>query len=177
MIQWFKTSWPVLLAVALGFWFLGTRSGSHEIPIPRIVTQYDTVKVIDTLWVTKLKHDTVYKVNIVERVVHTPPETVTVMPKLSGVKDVWIAPKRGDSSLVYGFSVMPLDSAGRHYAFTQWQYQYWTKGPLRSLNLVNGTPAMTFDDPPPSCDLNCKAHVAGGAIVVFEILRSAFGHP
>lgn len=174
MLQWFKTSWPVLLAIAIGFWFLGTRSGSHEIPIPRIVTQYDTVKVIDTKWITKLQHDTVYKENIVEKVIHTPPETILVVPQLSGVKDLWIAPKRGDSSLVFGFTVKP---SGKAYTLTQWQYQYWTKGPLRSLNLVNGTPAMTFDDPPPSCDLNCKEHWAAGGIIVFEILRAAFGRP
>lgn len=168
-----KTEVLLAIAVVASLVFVFTRA-PQQIPIPRIVTQYDTVRVIDTQWVTKLKHDTVYKVNIVERIVTTPPETVTVVPPLNAVTAVSVGKQRGDSSLVLGVSVLPNDGT---YTITRWERQYWTPGPLRSIRMVGAVPAVVFDDPPPTCPLKCKARWAGGAVLVVELLRTVFGRP
>lgn len=146
------------------------------VPQPRIVTQYDTVRVLDTTWVTRLKHDTVYtvKTNIVERVVTTPPETVFVVPALSALTAISVAPKRGDSTLLLGVSITPLDGT---YVMTHWERQFWTPGPLRSVRMIGPTPAVQFDDPPPTCSLKCKAEWATGAVLFVQLLRTVFGHP
>ena len=52
--------------------------------VPRIVTVWDTVRVIDTAWVTRLRRDTL-TVNVTERVTVTVPETLYVVPRLTGV--------------------------------------------------------------------------------------------
>lgn len=146
------------------------------VPQPIIVTQYDTVRVLDTAWVTRLKHDTVYttKTNIVERVVTTPPETVFVVPATSGLTAISVAPARGDSTLLLGFSIAPLDGT---YVMTHWERQFWTPGPLRSVRMIGATPAVQFDDPPPTCPLKCKARWAGSAVLVVELLRTVLGRP
>jgi len=166
----------LLIAVACGV-ILGSLLFRHTSlpPVPRIVTQYDTVRQIDTLWLTKLKHDTVQKVNIVERVIRTPAETIYKVPNLVGLEALQIGEKRGDSTLAYGFLLQATDSA---YTLSHWQYQYWTPGPLRSLRVTpTGAPAIVFDDPPPQCDLKCKAHWGAGFVATVELLRLIFGHP
>jgi len=145
------------------------------VPIPLIVTRYDTVRVIDTAWVATLKRDTVYKTNIVERVVTTPPKTVTVVPPLNAVTSVSVGKQRGDSSLLLGVSVLPKNDGT--YTIMHWERQFWTPGPLHSIRMVGQTPAVTFYDPPPTCPLKCKAHWAGGAVLVVELLRTVFGRP
>jgi len=161
--------------VAVGLGIVMLTRHTPPAPISRIVTEYDTVKVIDTAWVTRLTHDTVYQTNIVERVVRTPPETIRVVPPLVGVSAVAVPQKRGDSTLVLGFRLTPLDTG---YAFARWQYQYWTPGPLKSIALTpDGTPAVAFYDPPPTCDLRCKGKVARGAVVIAEIIRTLLGRP
>jgi len=162
----------VAIGVGLGYSLLKPRT---ILTPPRIVTQYDTVKAIDTAWVTKLKHDTVYQTNIVERVTHAKPETVFVLPQTNGVSAVSVPEKYGDSTLVGGFSISRADSG---YAITRWQYQYWTPGPLKSLALTpNGTPAVDFYAPPPTCDTKCKAKWGGMIWLGIELARTLLGHP
>jgi hypothetical protein len=135
--------------------------------VPRIVTQYDTVRVIDTAWVTRLRRDTV-RVNVTERVTVTVPETLYVLPAPErGITAVSVGPKVGDSTLVAGFSLTPLDSG---ISRRGWQVQFYTLGPVKSL-VLDSVPRITFyDPPPPSCRFFCKlGHYALGASVGFGL--------
>lgn len=163
--------WSLLLAFALG-WLVFRRSPAPA--APRIVTQYDTVRTIDTAWVTELKHDTVYRVNVVERVTHTPPETVYRVPPLTGLLALAVG-HPGDSTLLLGFHVEPEST---HYTIRRWQYQYWTPGPLKSVGFTaTGTPAVDFYPPPATCAWRCKAQWSGAAVLAFELLRAVLGRP
>jgi hypothetical protein len=129
---------------------------------PRIETRYDTVRVLDTAWITRLKHDTL-TVNLTERVTVTVPETVLVVPRLSGVVGISVGERVGDSTLVGGFTLAPADTG---YEWRKWQVQFYTVGPLRSVVMDGTTPRVTYFPPPaPACKLGCKLrHYATGAI-------------
>jgi len=142
--------------------------------VPHIVTQYDTVKVIDTLWLTKLKHDTVYKDNIVERVTVSKPETIFVFHPLDGILAVSVPNKVGDSTLVLGYSYRSMDTA---FVKQEWQYQYWTPGPLRSVTLSpSGAPSVDFYKPPQICTGKDKLRYAGEGALGITLLRTLLGH-
>jgi hypothetical protein len=164
----------LLLAAAL---FLLVRRGAQTPPIPRIVTIHDTVTRIDTQWITRLTHDTVTvykKQNIVERITVTKPVFVKLLPQIAGLTALSVPQKTGDSTLAYGFRVMPSDSG---YNTLNWQYQYWTPGPLRSLTVgPSGATVASFYDPPATCNLKCKGEWAAGGAVVITILRGLLGH-
>ena len=129
--------------------------------VPRIITQFDTVRVIDTAWVTRLRRDTL-TVNVTERITVTVPETLYVVPRLDGLTALAVGEKVGDSTLVGGFSLAPADTG---YEFRRWQVQFYTLGPVRSLVMDGSTPRVTFyPPPPPPCRLFCKAgHYLVGA--------------
>ena len=134
---------------------------------PRIVTQYDTVKVIDTAWVTRLRRDTL-KVNVTERVTITVPETIYVLPRVErGITAVAVGEHVGDSTLVGGFTLTPLDSGISRQA---WTVQFYTLGPVKSL-VLDSLPRLTFYAPPkPSCGVFCKlGHYVIGASVGFGL--------
>jgi hypothetical protein len=160
----------VIALVALGVGYLLFR-GTAKIQPPRIVTQYDTVKVIDTQWVTKLKHDTVYKVNIVEKVTTSKPETVYVKSHpdtVSGILAVSVPKKVGDSTLVLGVKYIFQDSTLTH---THWQYQYWTPGPLRSLVVQpSGALSADFYNAPRACHEVRAAGVGAGAVTLLRLI-------
>jgi hypothetical protein len=138
---------------------------------PRIETQYDTVRIIDTAWLTKVRKDTI-KVNVVERVTVTVPETVFVIPrKISGILGLSVGRNVGDSTLVYGFRIEKIDSG---FETRNWQSQYYTLGPLKSLSL-DSIPHLNFYPFEKSCGTACtlKHYATGGAIVlgIFGTLR------
>jgi len=166
-LPWLIAAVGILIAV----W---SHSGPTEPQIPRIVTVHDTVKAIDTLWITKLKHDTVQKVNIIEKVTVTKPETLYKFIPISGLTALHVPNKWGDSTLAYGFRGAPLDSG---YTLNYWQYQYWTPGPLRSLTVgPSGAVVTDFYKPPPTCDLKCKGKIAGvsaGITLLIKLLLSS----
>lgn len=124
----------------------GLIPNSSPKPIPTIITKYDTVQVIDTEWVTKLKHDTVYKTNIVEKVIASKPETVLVTPDLVGITALQAGKKPGDTTDVYGFQIADSGKVLSH-----WQYQFYSTGPLKSVSMAGQKPAMDFYDPPRAC--------------------------
>jgi hypothetical protein len=130
--------------------------------LPRIRTVWDTVRVIDTAWVTRIRHDTL-KVNVTERITITVPETLYVVPRVDGVTAVAVGEQVGDSTLVAGFTVTPADSG---YTRRGWQVQFYTLGPIKSL-VVDSVPRLTFYPPPPKpCRFFCKAgyFVKGAAL-------------
>lgn len=132
---------------------------------PRITTVHDTVRVVDTAWVTKLRRDTI-RVNVVERVTVTVPEMVFVVPPLRGITGVTVAPKVGDSTLVAGFALSPLDTG---YALNAWTARFYTLGPLKSLVIDPAVtaPRIDFYDPPaPPCGFLCSAkkYAIGGLV-------------
>lgn len=161
-----QTFWTVVVAIAGAILLRDLFPRTEQIPsVPRIVTRYDTVRVIDTAWITRLRHDTV-RVNTVERVVVTVPETVRVVPRLRGITAVSVAKRWGDSSLVGGFSLVPLDSG---YERRAWTAQLYTPGPLRSLLVDPDVPAPRatfYAPPPPPCGLLCAAkhYLLGGTV-------------
>lgn len=155
-----KTVGWILLALVAALAFRSIFPKRITTPaIPRIVTVWDTVKVIDTAWVTRLRRDTL-TVNVTERVTVTVPETLYVVPRLTGVVAVAVGEKVGDSTLVGGFTIAPADSG---YTRRGWQVQFYTLGPIRSL-VVDSVPRLTFyPPPPPPCRFFCKAgHYAVG---------------
>lgn len=140
---------------------------------PRIRTVHDTVATVDTVWLRRAaqpsKPDTVY----LERVSVTPPETVKVAPSLVGITGLVVAPWVGDSTVVQGFRLEPVDTG---YTVSQWQAQFYTMGPVRAVTLLNGTPQIGFGPPPkPPCGRGCVAkHVTYGAIfgaALWEVFR------
>ena len=128
---------------------------------PRITTIRDTVRRLDTAWVTRLvrQTDTLYR----ERVTVTLPETVYVAPRLMGLTALAVAPKVGDSTLAQGFSVAPADSGG--IVRMGWQVQWWTPGPLRALVVTpEGVRAAWGEPPPKGCGFWCALkHYSVGA--------------
>ena len=145
----------VAALVAVGSYLAGSRA--RPVAIPTIVTQYDTVKVIDTAWITKLKHDTIYKQNIVERYVYQKPETVKVFTPLNGLLAVFVPQRLGDTTRAFGFKMQKPDS---NYLLSYWEYDFWTTGPLRSMRLLStGGVATDFYDPPETCDKKCKLKI------------------
>lgn len=134
-----------------------------EVPgVPRIRTVYDTVRRIDTAWIVRLRHDTV-KVNVTERVTVTIPETLYVVPRTSGMVAFHAGQRIGDSTLVGGFTLVPIDSG---YQRRDWLVQFYTLGPVRSLTL-DSVPRITFYPPPGKpCGFFCKTqhYLLGGAV-------------
>lgn len=134
---------------------------------PRIVTMYDTVKAIDTTWITKVRkevqHDTVFA----ERVIVTPPETVYVGGLYRGITFVNAGKKVGDSTLVKGWKI-EIDTVGSR--LSNWQVQYWTGGPLHTLDADSLPPRISFYSGDyfrgKDCGFFCKVEhwLQGGAV-------------
>ena len=148
-----------VVGLALGLALLLRSCFPVTVPgIPRIHTQYDTVRVIDTAWVVRLRRDTI-KVNVVERVTVSVPETVYVMPTIRGITALAAGKRVGDSTIVGGFTLEPLDSG---YTRRNWMAQYYTLGPVRSLVVDSVAPRITFYPPPPKpCGTWCKLGYVG----------------
>lgn len=161
---WVFIATVVGLALGLGLMFRSLFPKT-VVGMPRIVTQYDTVRTLDTAWVTRIRKDTI-RVNVLERITVAVPETVLVIPETRGFTALSVGRKVGDSTLVAGFTLSPLDTG---YTRRDWLLTYYTTGPLKSLalNPPEGTFAVNFYDPPkPSCGAWCKiGHYALGAAV------------
>jgi hypothetical protein len=176
-----NNKWVLLGAVALGAVLGATtfkRTVVKQLP-PRIVTQHDTVRQIDTLWKVqwrdKVKHDTV---NVVEKVTVTVPETVQVVPKLTGLTSLIVGTSIKDSTLMEGFTIQPAESS--KVAVRRWVGQYYTSGPLSALFVDSVPPQVhfgTFPEPPRCSITNGGLSYAGKGAAVVEILRIVFGHP
>jgi len=125
---------------------------------PRIITVHDTVRHLDTAWVTRIRRQT-DTVNLVERVTVTVAETLHVCPGAIGLTALEVGRRVGDSTLAHGF-VLKSESAGM--IRRRWQAQIWTAGPLRSLVLDSLPPRLSFYDPPPAgCGFFCKLKLLG----------------
>lgn len=148
--------WLVLIAVAavLGHW-LFPRTIPGPPPPPRIVTVWDTVDAVDTLWITRLA-DTVVRVDTItltERVTVSYPDTVAVCPDIIGVTAVAVPEAVGESTLVGGFILSPLDSGG--VTVRSWESQVWTAGPLRGILVHDTLPPSVVYWPQPSLPRTC----------------------
>lgn len=148
-----------VVGLALGLALLLRSCFPVTVPgIPRIRTLYDTVRVVDTQWVTRLRRDTI-KVNVVERVVVSVAETIYVRPKVRAITALAAGEHVGDSTIVGGFTLEPLDTG---YVRRQWMAQYYTLGPVRSLVVDSIAPRITFYPPPPKpCGTWCKLGYTG----------------
>lgn len=161
-----RVQWLSLVVALLGFAIMVRTLFPKRVEVirpPRIITVWDTVRTIDTTWLTRVRHDTV-KINVLERVVVTVPETILVVPQTVGITAASIGAKPGDSSLVAGFSLTPVDSG---YERRAWTAQFFTLGPVKSISLNGDRPQMNFYDPPPKgCGFWCTlGHYATGAAV------------
>lgn len=152
----------LLLVVAIGLGLMFRSMWPKTVAsAPRIITQFDTVKVLDTAWVTRIRRDTI-KVNVVERVVVTVPETIYVAPRVRGITAFHAGQNVGDSTIVGGFTLEPLDSG---YTRREWLVQFYTLGPVRSL-VTDSVPRITFYPPVTSCGRWCslKKYLLGGSV-------------
>lgn len=158
-------NWILLLAViftAFGFGMILRSLFPKTVPgVPRITTVYDTVRVLDTAWITRIRRDTI-KVNVTERVVVTVPETIYVAPRVQGIRAFHAGEKVGDSTIVGGFTLEPLDSG---YTRRDWLVQFYTLGPIRSL-VVDSVPRITFYPYVAPCGRGCslKKYLLGGSV-------------
>lgn len=135
-------------------------------PIPPItppaVVIHDTVKSIDTLRIRQTiehqaKPDTVW----LERVTVQVPETVTVVPAISGVTGLLTSNIPGDTMFVMGIHVRPLGA--EHYTLQPFTAVWLQPGPLHGL-LVDSTGAIRaafYPSPPRPCQFGCKAKLVG----------------
>jgi len=141
---------------------------------PRIVTQYDTVRTLDTAWITQTRHDTI-KINVTERVTVTVPETIYAAPRVRGISALRAGEHIGDSTIVGGFTLEPLDSG---YTRRDWLVQFYTLGPVRSL-VVDSVPRITFYPPAQNCGFGCvaKKYLLGGVVgASVGLLACQVGH-
>ena len=164
MVKRFAWLGALIVLVAFGL-MVRTLFPKHidVVRAPRIVTHWDTVRVLDTAWITRLRIDTV-KINVLERVTVTVPETLYACPQLAAITAVSAGARVGDSSIVGGFTLTPLDSG---YARRAWIAQFYTLGPVRSVVMDGDRPRMNFYDPPPrGCGFWCALghYVTGGTI-------------
>jgi hypothetical protein len=139
-----------------------------EVPgVPRIVTQYDTVTQLDTAWITRVRKDTI-RVNVIERVTVTVPETLRVLPpRVDGITALSVGRRVGDSTLVHGFTLAPLDTG---VSRRTWTVQAYTAGPLRGL-VLDSLPRFSFYPVPKRpCNLGCVAKYVGiGVLAGFGV--------
>jgi len=102
-------------------------------------------------------------VNMIERVTLTVPETLYVVPRVSGLTALEVGQQVGDSTLAAGFAIAPADSG---YTRRGWQVQFYTSGPVRSVT-VDSIARITFSaPPPPACRFFCQAKVFGVGVLL-----------
>lgn len=158
-------TWIVVLAafvVAIGFALIVRSVFPKTVASPpRIRTVYDTVRALDTVWIQRLRRDTI-KINVTELVRVTVPETIYVAPRVRGITGFHAGKRIGDSTIVGGFTLEPLDSG---YTRRDWLVQFYTMGPVRSL-VTDSVPRITFYPYVPPCGRGCsiKKYLLGGSV-------------
>lgn len=172
-------SWLTVLVLAIGsgLMFRSLFPRVERIPSPpRIVTVYDTVPRLDTIWRTRWRESVRWDTLPAEVVtVASVPETVYVAPPLYGLLLLDVPETVGDSTVGEGFAIMPSDSG---YVRLDWRMQWWTSGPLRAMSLDTFPPRIAFwpaPKPMRSCGFLCSlGHYAVGAAAgaaAWEIFR------
>lgn len=136
--------------------FPRTRTVDHPVVIR---TVHDTVQRIDTVELVRriqaLKPDTVF----LERQTVTPPETITVVPPLTGITLLQVGKNVGDTTWAVGYYVRPL-GAGR-YAMHSFSSDFYTAGPLAGMQLFGDTlKAAFYPAPKAPCTFVCKGRLA-----------------
>jgi len=131
-----------------------------QVSPPRLVTVWDTVARLDTLWRTRWRASVQWDTVLTERVIVSQPETVYVMPEAVGMTLVQVPATVGDSTVVEGFALRLVDSTVER---RDWRARYWTAGPLRELSADTLPPRIRFDPPSArepvrrSCGFFCRA--------------------
>lgn len=138
----------VLLAFA-GAWILLAPQPPPQ--PPRIVTVYDTVQTLDTVWRERIRQvamaQETLRVNILETLLVTVPETLMVRDtlRLAGVDALEIG-QVGAQSRVEGFTVQSQGDTA--LTRVRWRYTYWTPGPLLGLVMGDTAPLLLWGEPP-----------------------------
>ena len=172
--------WHLLVAAALGAalaLLLWPSPPEPPIPLPVIVTHYDTVRTPpESVFIHGPKVVTTDTVNLVETVtlhdtvtVYVGPDT-TQRPALWPILSLTVGAKRGDTTRAATFSLRSgLTTTS----------SLWTPGPLAGVWAdSSGVPRMQFY-PPPVCTVPFMAKAKAGAVGagIYELLRLLFGHP
>lgn len=169
----------VFFLVAFAVFFAGWSLRTPSTPLPpKIITVYDTVKQVDTLWKIKLVKETKWDTVFTEKVVITAvPETVLVnaIPKLvlNGVTTLQVGKEIGDTTKILGQTIT-MDTGGVYRR--PWEVNYYTPGPLTALSTDTFPPRVKFGKPPNDCAFKCRVKIfgtgAGVTAVVITILRA-----
>jgi hypothetical protein len=175
-----KSMFGILVAAAIGaglVWFLRPAK-QVVIPVPQIVTVYDTVAgPVDTLFLRGPKVVTTDTVTLVEHVTLHDTVQIPVMepdtakrPNLWPILSLEVGKARGDTTRLATFSLRSGKSATS---------LVWTPGPLQgAFSDSTPTPRLNFF-PPPVCGVslrqNLKAGVVGAA--AYELGRLLLGKP
>uniref|UniRef100_A0A6M3KV77 Uncharacterized protein n=1 Tax=viral metagenome TaxID=1070528 RepID=A0A6M3KV77_9ZZZZ len=148
-MQWERRFWVLALIVLVTLVWAGWRRKPTEVVriVPRIHTVHDTVRQLDTAWVTRVRTELrVDTINLTEVVTLVKPETVTVVPRIVCATSLDVPPTWGDSLMVGG---LRIDPSGSEYTLTRWQAQYFATGPLRSMIVDSIPPRLNFWPAPP----------------------------
>ena len=159
----------LVVGVAIGFRNLFPVTVELPPPPPRIITVYDTVPEIDTMWVDRVVERVVKDtVNLTEYVTITVPEIIEVCPTISGVTALDVGPIVGDSTMIAGFDLKNTDNV---LTMERWTRRYWTPGPLQALAFTPEGVDVSFGvyvPPVKPCGFWCKTgHYLTGASVGF----------
>lgn len=166
-----KNIWPVVLALAGGLLIreVWPKMVTPVAPAPQIVTKWDTVTKVDTLWKVKVREHTNLDTVWAESVTISKPDTVTVRDTVyayTGIDFVLAGKSRGDSVLVSG---LRIKADGTSVVREVWTVRYWQGGPLKSLDAGSFPPVVNFwpvVPQPKQCSLLCKAKLAAIAGVI-----------
>lgn len=157
--------WLAVLIVALAAGYAGRMLfpvTERVISPPRIVTRYDTVQTVDTLWRSAWRERTRWDTLPPEIVtVEAAPETVYVMRPVLALTVLDVPQAIGDSTVAEGFRLTPADSG---YLRTAWRMQWWTPGPFRAIDATVFPPRVAFwPEPKPvrSCGFFCRLSLLG----------------
>ena len=158
-------TWIPLLVTAIGAALIGRLLFPVEVDrpvdVPRIITVHDTIETIDTTWITRVRTDVIRDtINLVEVVTVERADTLYQCPPVLGVYALEIPNVWGDSTLVGGFKLTPVDTG---YTYERWRAQYFTPGPLRAMIADSLPPVMSFWPAPPICRCNSLTKTLIGA--------------
>lgn len=144
-----------------------------HIPVDRQVMTFDSAALRaaiaklhpDTVWLTKTEY-------------LAKPETLTVIPPITGISGILIGKHIGDTTQIAGFHIEPDTLQAGAYTFSPWINSYVTPGPFAGAVVDENSIRVGWYAPPPICwDLKQKAKFGGEVAAGVELVRALLGRP
>lgn len=131
---------------------------------PEIVTRWDTIAVLDTAWIDRVRIDTInltreVLVQRTDTVLLARVDTVWALDPIVGINAVSVGEEWGDTTRIAGFKLTAESDTLR---LRRWQTTHFTAGPLGGIVVDSIPPLVWFHPMPPDpCRFGCKAKIAG----------------